>query len=328
MWDEILSQINHKTTPQKAISCWGGDIKTLELINVGINVVYRFICARQVCYLKMTHSQLRSRVELEAALTFQQYLQKSDVPVCPLIASTHSRIIEPVKQGVQTFLAHVCRSVPGKSVHFDYGQTFYRHWGQALGRLHLASTSYKCKQHNYGQWEDDSMELEHYAEKEDPIIQKELATVLDFFEGHKRTPENYGLIHGDHRKGNVLTDGKRVYFIDFDLPRFYWFMDDISRPFFSSIMQTHQNWQDKLLPYIKGYRSVFNLKDIDLKTFSWFMRYKALNMYLWTKNNWKNDKAPGGANAQEWLRLMQRMIKIQDWVPQTDRLIKQLLEKL
>jgi len=176
--------------------------------------------------------------------------------------------------------------------------------------------------HHYGRWENDIAELDGYAKTESNIIKNELTEVVSYLKAHPQAISNYGLIHGDHRKGNVLSDGKKIHFIDFDLPRYCWFMDDISRPFFSSIMQKHQNWQDKLAPYIQGYRSVFELIDDELLTFSWFMRYKALNMYLWTKNNWQSDIAPGGADTKDWLSTLYHMIENKQWEVSLQQIIR------
>ena len=86
-------------------------------------------------------------------------------------------------------------------------------------------------------------------------------------------------------------------------------------------MLGHQNWQDKLVDYIQGYRSVFPLTPVEVQTFSWFMRFKALNMYLWTKNNWKSDVAPGGASTKEWLTLLKDMIMNQTWMESLNRVV-------
>lgn len=324
MWDETLKQIKHSTAPQKAIAFWHGDKNSIEMVSSGINLVYRFLRGKQICYLRLTHADLRPLSELKAALAFQQHLQNHNVPVCPLVASDNDSLIETVEEGISV-LAHVLAEVPGTFMHFNYENALYQRWGEMLGHFHLATQSFNDKLYHYGRWENDIAELDGYVTSESSIIKNELAAVLTYL---KSLPQasNYGLIHGDHRKGNVLCNGKQLHFIDFDLPRYCWFMDDISRPFFSSIMQKHQDWQDKLGPYIRGYRSTFALADDELQTFSWFMRYKALNMYLWTKNNWKSGIAPGGASTQQWLQLIKSMIVSQDWVHQVDFLVSNVRE--
>lgn len=324
MWDQVLNTIDEATTPKKAVEFWGGDSSSLEIVSCGINLVYRFKLNNQDAYLRITHQKLRPVDELNAALQFQKHLSESDVAVCSLIQSINGNDYEQIKQGDETFLAHICAGVPGEPINFDYlDNALYEKWGAELGKLHLAATKFVPQGSDYGRWENDIEELEGYAKTEEANIQTELTTVLATLQNHPQTAQNYGLIHGDHRKGNVLSDGKQVHIIDFDLPRYCWFMDDISRPFFSSLMQGHDNWQSKLAPYLNGYRQAFNLSDRELSMFAWFMRYKALNMYLWTKYNWKSDIAPGGVKTQEWLALLHRMIVDQGWVDELTNLVCQ-----
>ncbi|MEM9243256.1 MAG: phosphotransferase [Pseudomonadota bacterium] len=314
MWDEVLNLINHKITPQKAVAYWGGDVDSIVLISTGVNLVYRFHCHGNRYYLRVTHHKLRSMRELESALAFQDYLARSGIPVCQLICSQRGNQIESIQQGENTFLAHVCAEVRGQAIDFNSpNASLYQNWGKALARLHDVSARFKSEDFKYGCWAQEVIELNDYCEHEKQYIQVELKKVIDYLSHYSQNPKNYGLIHGDHRKGNVFTDGEHVYFIDFDLPRFCWFMDDISRPFFSSIVQDHQNWQDKLTFYLKGYFSIQSLAR-ELETFPWFIRYKLLSMYLWTKNNWKNDIMPGGHHTRNWLNLLFNKIINQEWL--------------
>lgn len=59
----------------------------------------------------------------------------------------------------------------------------------------------------------------------------------------------------------------------------------------------------------------------ELENFVWFIRLKALNMYLWTKYNWSSDIAPGGASTKKWLSLLYRMIENQSWKSELNHLI-------
>ncbi len=325
MWDTILNVIDHKITPQKAVALWDGDPHSVELVSTGINLVYRFKRHDEICYLRLTHGELKKISELESALSFQDYLHQTGVPVCPLIFSDRGNWIEPIAQEQHQFLAHVCAGVPGEPIHFNVdNHLLYENWGKALGQFHAASSRYPKDDLKYNRWENDIAEFSDYAKNEDQIIQAELNEAFDFFKHHPQLPENYGLIHGDHRKANVLTDGKQIHFIDFDLPRYCWFMDDITRPFFNNILKQDNHWQNKLPHYIRGYRSVFPLSDAELKTFSWFMRYKALNIYLWTKSNWQGDVAPGGENIKNWLELMRKMILDRSWVDDVNQVIQTL----
>lgn len=322
MWDTTLKTLKPKTL-ESALSLWGADPTSFELVSSGINLVYRIIAQSRIGYLRVTHEKLRSIAELQAALSYQQHLTNCHVPICNLVKSIRGSLVEALEQDSQHFFVHVTQEVPGVPMHFEYeDKALYERWGMVLGMLHKASVNYEIGNHRYPSWEGEIDALQQYVKQEPRFIKKSLDVVSDFMHQYPISNSNFGLIHGDHRKGNVLCDGKDLYIIDFDIPRFFWFMDDISRPFFSSIMQQHTNWQDKLVPYIVGYRSVFPLDKQEIENWVWFIRLKALNMYLWTKNNWSSDIAPGGAKTKDWLSLLYNMIENKQWENSLQQLIR------
>ena len=256
MWDSLLKTLKDESI-NAAVLKWGGDFDSISLVTMGINAVYRFESQSEIYYLRLTHEKLSPIQRVDAAIAFQKYLFDSGVPICQPVLSIENNLIEKIAQGEQVFLAHACLEVPGQHMNFDFANDqLYRDWGSSLAKLHQTSRKYLPKHHQYGKWENDIAELQGYAKTESQEIQMILSKILNDFQSFAKTQDNYGLIHGDHRKGNVLTDGEQVHFIDFDLPRYCWFMDDISRPFFSSIMLEATNWQTKLKPYIEGYCSV------------------------------------------------------------------------
>ena len=64
------------------------------------------------------------------------------------------------------------------------------------------------------------------------------------------------------------------------------------------------HWENKLYPYLKGYSSISQLSREDIGLFTWFLRIKALNIYLWTKNNWKAILRQVGMKTVQWLALL------------------------
>jgi Ser/Thr protein kinase RdoA (MazF antagonist) len=215
MWNEILKRIDGNNTPQRAIKPWNGAVSSIKLISDGINLVYRFERNSDVYYLRITHAELRSEDELLAAITYQRHLFEHDVPICEPILSLNGLWIEHIQQGAELFLAHVCREVAGKPIHFDHTDlALYKRWGIVLGKLHQAALSYHPGKYTYTSWEKSLEELHGYAQHESQALQDTLNDVTKFFNERKQTSENYGLTHGDHRKGNVLTDGHQIHIID------------------------------------------------------------------------------------------------------------------
>ncbi len=317
MWDITLKQLDKDHTPQQATTLWGGDVKSLTLVSEGVNVVYRFSKVSKWYYLRITHAALRNYAELSRAIKFQNHLATHAVPICAPIKSLNNELIEVLQQQELTFFAHVCSEVPGVPITFNnMTPQLYRTWGSSIAKLHLAAEIYSAPEDPYTNWQESLTELYTYARHEAADVQNELTKVANYLRSHKQTKINYGLNHGDHRKGNVLTNGVTVNIIDFDLPSYGWFMQDIIRPFFSAVVNKNKNWQDKLAPYLEGYMTHRRIADEDLRDMPWMLRFKALEIYLWTKYNWSGDIAPGGIATKQWLADVYQMIIDHTWLKQ------------
>ncbi len=322
MWNETLKKLDHQHIPQLAAQRWGQKVQNIRLINEGINIVYSYELKNQTYYLRLTHAKLRSPIELEAALAYQRHLFEHHAPVCEPISSLNGLWFESVWQNDEEFLAHVCKEVPGEPITFDYPFLLYKTWGESLGKLHAAAASYDFSQYQYATWSKSIEEMEGYLTHESAEIQEALHSVSTFMHTRAKNQQNYGLTHGDHREGNVLTDGKQVHLIDFDLPSVNWFTEDLFRPFFDSIVHNQRNWQDKMKPYLEGYFSIRNESSTDVSAFPWQILMKCLEIYLWTKNNWTADLAPGGENNQRWLQAIHHKIIDREWMASLPNLTK------
>ena len=67
-----------------------------------------------------------------------------------------------------------------------------------------------------------------------------------------------------------------------------------------------------------------NISTQDLVAFSWFLDYKAMNIYLWTKHNWQGDMAPGGVKTTIWLDRLKHMIVTDEWKLSLDHILDDL----
>jgi Ser/Thr protein kinase RdoA (MazF antagonist) len=172
MWNEVLKRINSAETPKNAVKQWGGTADSINLVNEDINLVYRFEQKDQGDYLRLTHATLRSEDELQAAIAYQRYLFEHGAPICEPILSLNGLWVEHIQQGSELFLAHVCREVPGKPIHFDHTDlALYKSWGIALGKLHHAALSYHPEKHSYTSWKSSLEELHDYAQHESMALQ-------------------------------------------------------------------------------------------------------------------------------------------------------------
>ena len=302
MWDQTLCKID-KDTPKKLIERWTKESLEVNLISKGVNLVYKFqIPSKTSCYIRITHQKLRLKNELEDAISFQNHLYDNSVPVCKPILSLNNSWTESCKQGTDIFLASVCEEVPGKTIEFNsYKEELYYLWGEALGKFHNSSKTFPSQNYNYTSWEQSIEELYTYIHNEPKKIREKLDQVSNFFSKRKVSSSNFGLTHGDHREGNIITDGRRIHFIDFDLPSLNWFTEDFFRPFFQSIIHNDYSWKKIFLFYLNGYKNTHLSHEINEEVFIHHFLLKSLEIYLWTKNNWSETSAPGNLNRSKWL---------------------------
>lgn len=306
-WECTLKKITDQTAMLAALQ-WVDNPIHLTLINNQINCVYRFECESKVYYLRITHEQIRSINELNAAIDFQQHLFLSNAPVCPVMASKNARLIELIQQDELVFLAHVCHEVPGAVMHFEHtDKKVYTGWGQSLAHLHRASQTYQPKEHHFRTWKDLWQETTDYAKHETKDIKEIYHQINEWFVNNPVTDSNFGLTHCDHRPGNVLYDGHQIHIIDFDEPVYHWFISDIAMPFLDLSSKPHHEWKHLFNWFIEGYRSILPIDEKDLKSINWFTQMKSLGIYLWCKNEWHEPTAPGGKPREQWLSELRQM---------------------
>ncbi len=90
---------------------------------------------------------------------------------------------------------------------------------------------------------------------------------------------DYGLIHADLVRENVLVDGDHVELIDFDDGGYGWRMFDIATALFKNRGEPHYQIMKSAL--IKGYRGVRPLPDSALETLPLFMLLRSLTYIGW-----------------------------------------------
>ena len=291
IWQQTLQKLRPETA-ERAACLWDAQPKTLKLINNGINAVYYFRTLKENFYLRLTHTKIRSKPALAAAIDYQSHLFTHGAPICAPVLSQQKNYLEAVTQDDLVFLAHVCQAVPGTPMNLiEMTEKTYAAWGAALAKLHSRAITYTpSAEFSFSSWKNLQLETEHYAQTEAIAIQDELAAINVWLCTLKQTSSNFGLTHGDHRDGNVIyDDGSTAHIIDFDEPIYHWFMADIARPFLELGIKNLPLHANYFQAYLSAYQKILPLEETGIADISWFLRMKNLEMYLWTKNNWRGD---------------------------------------
>ena len=79
-WYDNLYKIKHETV-ECAIKLWCGNKDIIQLVNKGINLVYRFQSEKILKYIRITHKNIRSINDLNSAIEYQKFLFHSDTKI-------------------------------------------------------------------------------------------------------------------------------------------------------------------------------------------------------------------------------------------------------
>jgi Ser/Thr protein kinase RdoA (MazF antagonist) len=103
--------------------------------------------------------------------------------------------------------------------------------------------------------------------------------IRDRLQVYGMSEENYGLIHGDLRGANLLTEGTDLKIIDFDDCGYGWFMQDLAAAF--SFMETEEIVPDFIRCWLAGYRKQGVLTQEDLEMIPTFIMMRRMQLLPW-----------------------------------------------
>lgn len=105
---------------------------------------------------------------------------------------------------------------------------------------------------------------------------------------------DYGLIHADLVRENVLLDGDTLHFIDFDDAGFGWRMFDVATALLPNLEEPDADEICRSL--VEGYRSCRPLRDADIAALPMFLIIRALSYVGWFASRPEVD--PSGARLK------------------------------
>lgn len=104
-----------------------------------------------------------------------------------------------------------------------------------------------------------------------------------------KSPERFGLVHGDMRLANILTDGRTVKVIDFDDCGFSWFLYDCATTV--SFFEHSPEVPELLAAWVRGYRRVGTLSSEDEAEIETFVMLRRLLLVAWIGSHSETELA-------------------------------------
>ncbi len=178
---------------------------------------------------------------LQSVLAWMAFLAEKGAPVSRVVSSRQGGRVEQLEQDGGLHQVTVFEKIPGilgeELGPADWTPVLYRELGRVTGRLHALAPDYiPLESLRRPQW-DEVANNYNPAANVDPeltLIWEKRAAVLDHLRTLPKTPDCYGLIHGDFHGGNFLVNDERtaIHVIDFDDCFYGWYMMDIAMHLF------------------------------------------------------------------------------------------------
>ncbi|MCY4147392.1 MAG: phosphotransferase [Chloroflexi bacterium] len=280
-WFRVRDSFDHSRVAPLAQARWGGDPASLRFISSAYNIVFRFERDGRGYYLRICHSVLHKLEKARQVMHFLRYLAEQGVPVGEPVPAISGEFIEVLADG---FFASAQIEAPGENLSRCWQDpAIFEAWGASLGKLHTASRQYRANTSIAYQFPTAQTFWRNIAPTMAAAsgeLRRAYAELTAWMQG--LPPHDYGLIHGDHRPGNVIWDGTTARIIDFDEPNHHWYVADIARALLELWDMPLEARQIRRKAFMRGYLRKHKIAARWIDELPFFIQHRALLMVAWT----------------------------------------------
>ena len=284
----------------EAATRWRAPSESVELLGSSANAVFAMGSGEERRVLRLTDARFRSREAIDAELRILQHVRRRGAQVCEPHRSVSGTYVEDVVCDGDALLACVFSWAPGRRV--DPGTPaaddgYYCAWGRALGTLHLALRDVDpavagARPH----WREHLWVAQagRFIPPDDHVSRHELEHVRAWAASLSED-DAFGLVHGDFGPQNFHCDPRRgVTAFDFDdCCRHFLFMDLVIS--LSTLLRLPRTERDRCRELIfEGYATEHPLRAGDIAQLDWFLRLRAL--YVYVSRLWAFGSSPAPAH--------------------------------
>ncbi len=258
---------------------WKLEPQNFELISNRAHKVWRFEAQGQVFYARASKPEIFGESIWSSAAAFLRHAFEAGVPVCEILKSRDSNLIEALEIDGEPRLLQVLCGVPGieLSVELLENPVILEAYGESLGKLHAVTKSLDHTKLEFNHFQEFWKNVQKNVNTD--WLEFEYNTISVWLETQDQSQDS-GLNHGDFRPGNAFWDGVQVWLIDFDEPVWHWFGNDVAR----AMLEFTGNLEDrrgKLEVFMKGYRKHHDI-NFSSSDFAMLSRFRVILMYLWS----------------------------------------------
>ena len=299
-------------TASRAAQDFVTDPRDLQLVNAGVNSVYR----TGNMALRITSQAQKNPDYLTPPLEWLRHLHAAGAWVCKPLPTRGGDWIATVPQDPETFLATAVRWVEGPRLsELPPTPVLYREYGRSIGRLHRASQGYvpsPTAPHMLGTqergvfprwdslWQRAAEHISGFPVLEQ-VFERLTPAVLAW------STEDTVMTHGDLRPGNVIWQGNaKAVVIDFDEPVLGSSALDLAR----AVLELNRSERPALLAaLLEGYRLEWALDPVWDARIGTLMAARAALMAAWSVEGGQWQSGTGSGAVVSVPRLLERLAR-------------------
>jgi Ser/Thr protein kinase RdoA (MazF antagonist) len=290
---------------------WEHDSDSLNFWRGSANYVYFYTNKNKKFWLRFSKKDENSLEQIKAEIEFLLYLNSNYPSVNPIKSNSY-KYVEVVKIELETYYAVVFNEADGVNLEIeDMTESQFECWGKALASLHSVSKSFTNKEYVRNSWKEilefTNDILSDFPNEKNAI--EELNKIERWLKSLPVNNENYGLIHYDFELDNIFFNEELNKFdvIDFDSSMYHWYVMDIA----CALGDLHELESSKaesgLKSFLKGYRSILNVEEEDIKLLPKFERFHNLVTFAKLLRSLQDSDF---TNEPDWLqKLRPRLLK-------------------
>lgn len=261
-------------------------------------------CFVLLSQLRFCHEEENSIEQINAELSFLEYLKSRNYPCASPVLSIHDKYVEQVGDQEENYFAVVFQSAEGITLDEGLTEEQGEQWGRSLALLHQLSKEYKPSGTPRVSWRDILFKMEYTLKKypNETEATQLLSKLTKELQSLSFSTHNYGLIHYDFQLDNVFYERNTNSFnvIDFDDAFYSWYVQDIVTALDdflendTSMILNHP----QVIAFLKGYRSIVPLSEDDLSHLPYFRMFMKLYQFTRLLRSLENADIP---DAPDWL---------------------------
>lgn len=262
-FDRTVTEGGRSVTADRFAAPWSHEAGGVRFFRTSANIICTLSRGDERSFLRASAASERNRRTIEDELLLIDTLAEQDVPVVSTILSDRGERIETVETPVGTF--HVVLfnvlSVFHQNAKLLPVEDFGR-WGTAVGRIHAGLATVPCDRiARAPSWQTALDSVESAADSIPQASVDGAARLRAALELLPRSPDWYGVLHGDLELDNLTWDDRKVWALDFDAASCGWYLLDLAKALSEPIDLGYGVTYEPIAAFIECYRQEHTLPD-------------------------------------------------------------------